>query len=245
MSAPRVVLITGGTDGIGRAAALGFAALGDKVYTFGVGEAATQGVMDLARKAGVDLSATTLDISDTQAVRALIKDILAREGRIDVLVNNAAVRPTGTMETVTDDDWDLCFNVNIRCMFVTAKAVLPQMIARKSGVIINVASGAGKGRANLIAYGSSKAAIFGFTQCLAIDHAHQGIRVNTVVPGFTRTGMTAGMSEKAMQMGNKMSVAGRVNKPEEVANAILWLASDQASVISGITLEAGTLPRQA
>ena len=245
MSVPRVVLITGGTDGIGRAASLGFAAQGDKVYTFGVGEAATKGVMAAARETGHAVIATILDISDTAAVRALINDILEREGRIDVLVNNAATRPTGTMENVTDDEWDLCFNVNIRGMYVTTKAVLPQMIARKRGVIVNVASGAGKGRANLIAYGTSKGAIFGFTQCLAIDHAHQGIRVNTVVPGFTLTGMTAGMSEKAMQMGNRMSVAGRVNHPEEIANAILWLASDQASVISGVTLEAGTLPRQA
>ncbi len=245
MSAPRVVLITGGTYGIGRAASLGFAAQGDTVYAFGVGDAATKGVMELAQKAGTNVHASTLDITDTAGVRALIKDILAREGRIDVLVNNAAVRPTGTMETVTDEDWDLCFNVNIRGMYVTTKAVLPQMIARRRGVIVNVASGAGKGRANLIAYGTSKGAIFAFTQCLAIDHAHQGIRINTVVPGFTETGMTEGMPEKVMAMGQKMSVAGRVNRPEEVANTIIWLASDQAGIVSGITLEAGTLPRQA
>ncbi len=241
----RVVLITGGTNGIGRAACLGFAALGDRVYTFGIGEKATETTLAIAGKAGYEINATTLDITDTKAVRALINGILAREGRIDVLVNNAAVRPTGTMETVTDEDWDLCFNVNIRGMYVTTSAVLPQMIARRQGVIVNVASGAGKGRANLIAYGSSKGAIFAFTQCLAIDHAHQGIRINTVVPGFTETGMTEGMPEKAMAMGKKMSVAGRVNKPEEVANTIIWLASDQASIVSGITLEAGTLPRQA
>lgn len=245
MNGPRVILISGGTYGIGRAASLGFAALGDTVYTFGVGQAATDGVMELARKAGTTVHAVTLDITDTPSVRRLIADILAREGRIDVLVNNAAVRPTGTLETASDEDWDLCFNVNIRGMFVTTKAVLPQMIARGRGVIINVASGAGKGRANLIAYGSSKGAIFAFTQCLAIDHAAQGIRVNTVVPGFTETGMTEGMGEKAMAMGKKMSVAGRVNKPEEIAEAIIWLASDSASVISGVTLEAGTLPRQA
>lgn len=241
----RIVLITGGTYGIGRAASLGFAAQGDKVYTFGVGEAATQGVMELACKAGTSVNAVTLDITETASVRMLINNIIAREGRIDVLVNNAAARPTGTIEAATDDDWDMAFNVNIRGMFVTTKAVLPQMIARKKGVIVNVSSGSGKGRANLIAYGASKGAVFAFTQCLAIDHAHQGIRINTVVPGFTETGMTEGMPEKIMAMGGKMSVAGRVNKPEEIANAIIWLASDQASVVSGITLEAGTLPRQA
>lgn len=201
--------------------------------------------MALARQAGNDVSATTLDITNTDAVRALITGILAREGRIDVLVNNAAARPTGTIETATDDDWDLAFNVNIRGMFVTTKAVLPQMITRKKGAIVNVSSGSGKGRAGLVAYGASKGAVFAFTQCLAIDHAQQGIRINTVVPGFTETGMTEGMPERAMAMGAKMSVAGRVNKPEEVAAAIIWLASDQASVVSGITLEAGTLPRQA
>lgn len=245
MSAQRIVLITGGTYGIGRAASLGFAALGDRVYTFGIGEAATRGVMALAREAGTEIIASTLDITETDSVRSLINEILAREGRIDVLVNNAAARPTGTLETAKDEDWDLAFNVNIRGMFVVTKAVLPQMIARKRGAIINVASGSGKGRANLLAYGASKGAVFAFTQCLAIDHAAQGIRVNTVVPGFTETGMTEGMGEKAMAMGARMSVAGRVNKPEEIAEAIIWLASDQASVVSGITLEAGTLPRQA
>lgn len=239
----RIVLITGGTYGIGRAASLGFAAQGDKVYTFGVGEAATKGVMALAREAGHEVSAATLDITDTAAVRTLISDILAREGRIDVLVNNAAVRPTGTVETASDEEWDIAFDVNIRGMFVTVKAVLPQMLARKQGVIVNVASGSGYGRGGLLAYGASKGAVFAFTKCLAIDHAAQGVRVNTVVPGFTETGMTEDFPEKVMAMGAGMSVAGRVNKPEEIANAILWLASDQASVISGITLEAGTLPR--
>ena len=241
----RVVLVTGGTYGIGRAASLGFAAQGDIVYAFGVGDVATQGVMSEARKAGHEVRAVTLDIRETDAVRTLIRDIIAREGRIDVLVNNAAARPVGTIETASDEDWDLAFDVNIRGMFVTTKAVLPQMIERRKGAIINVSSGSGKGRAGLIAYGASKGAVFAFTQCLAIDHAHQGIRINTVVPGFTRTGMTEGMPEKAMAMGGKMSVAGRVNNPEEIAAAILWLASDQASVVSGITLEAGTLPRQA
>ncbi len=239
----RIVLITGGTYGIGRAASLGFAAQGDKVYTFGVGEAATQGVMRLAREAGHEVVASTLDITDSAAVRALIAGILAREGRIDVLVNNAAVRPTGTIETATDEDWDSAFDVNVRGMFVTVKAVLPQMLQRRQGVIINVASGSGYGRGGLLAYGASKGAVFAFTKCLAIDHAAQGIRVNTVVPGFTESGMTEGFPEKVMAMGAGMSVAGRVNKPEEIANAILWLASDQASVVSGITLEAGTLPR--
>ncbi|MDO9459074.1 MAG: SDR family NAD(P)-dependent oxidoreductase [Alphaproteobacteria bacterium] len=239
----RIVLITGGTYGIGRAASLGFAAQGDKVYTFGVGEAATKGVMALAREAGHEVSAATLDITDTAAVRTLISDILAREGRIDVLVNNAAVRPTGTIETASDEEWDIAFDVNVRGMFVAVKAVLPQMLARKQGVIVNVASGSGYGRGGLLAYGASKGAVFAFTKCLAIDHAAQGIRVNTVVPGFTETGMTEDFPEKVMAMGAGMSVAGRVNKPEEIANAILWLASDQASVVSGITLEAGTLPR--
>lgn len=238
-----MVLVTGGTYGIGRAATLGFAALGDRVYTFGVGDEATAGVMALAEEAGNPVHATTLDITDSEAVRALIADILDKEGRIDVLVNNAAARPTGTLETVTDDDWDLAFNVNIRGMFVATKAVLPQMLARKQGAIVNVSSGSGYGRAGLLAYGTSKGAVFAFTKCLAIDHAAQGIRANTVVPGFTESGMTEHFPKEAMAMGASMSVAGRVNKPEEVAAAIIWLASDDASVVSGATVEAGTLPR--
>lgn len=231
-----IALVTGASSGIGKATAERLTEAGYKVY----GTSRRGG-----QSAQLSFEMLALDVNVDASVAQAVDTVLKREGRIDVLVNNAAVRPTGTMETVTDEDWDLCFNVNIRGMYVTTSAVLPQMIARRQGVIVNVASGAGKGRANLIAYGSSKGAIFAFTQCLAIDHAHQGIRINTVVPGFTETGMTGGMPEKAMAMGKKMSVAGRVNKPEEVANTIIWLASDQASIVSGITLEAGTLPRQA
>lgn len=243
MSGGRVVLVTGGTYGIGRAATLGFAAQGDRVHAFGVGEDATAGVMALAEKAGNPVSATTLDVTDGDGVRALVDSILQKEGRIDVLVNNAAARPTGTMETATEDDWDLAFNVNIRGMFVVTKAVLPQMLARKHGVIVNVASGSGYGRGGLVAYGASKGAVFAFTKCLAIDHAAQGIRANTVVPGFTETGMTENFPKEMLAMGAGLSVAGRVNKPEEVAEAILWLASDKSSIVSGTTIEAGTLPR--
>ena len=213
MSGNRVVLVTGGTYGIGRAATLGFAAQGDRVHTFGVGEEATAGVAALAEKAGNPVSATTLDVTDGDGVRALVDNILQKEGQIDVLVNNAAARPTGTMETATEEDWDLAFNVNIRGMFVVTKAVLPQMLARKQGVIVNVSSGSGYGRGGLVAYGASKGAVFAFTKCLAIDHAAQGIRANTVVPGFTETGMTENFPKEMLAMGAGLSVAGRVNKP--------------------------------
>ena len=243
MSDGRVVLITGGTYGIGHAATLGFAAQGDRVYTFGLDQKATEGVSALAAAADTPVDATTLDVTDGDGVRALVERILKKEGRIDVLVNNAAARPTGTMETATEEDWDLAFNVNIRGMFVTTKAVLPQMLERRQGVIVNVASGSGYGRGGLVAYGASKGAVFAFTKCLAIDHAGQGIRANTVVPGFTESGMTEDFPKEVMAMGAGMSVAGRVNKPDEVAEAILWLASDKAAIVSGTTIEAGTLPR--
>ena len=239
----RVVLITGGTYGIGRAATLAFAAQGDRVHTFGNDEKATQDVMQLAEQAGNPVFATTLDITDSDGVRQTVESILEQEGKIDVLVNNAAVRPTGNIVDTTDEEWDAAFTVNIRGMFITTKAVLPQMLARKKGAIVNVASGSGYGKPGLFAYSSSKGAVFAFTNCLALDHAADGIRANTVVPGFTETGMTEKFPEKVMAMGARLSVAGRVNKPEEVAQAIIWLASEQASIISGTVIEAGTLPR--
>ncbi|MBV1906012.1 MAG: SDR family oxidoreductase [Pseudomonadales bacterium] len=239
----RVVLVTGGTYGIGRAASLAFAAQGDRVHTFGLSEEDTRAVMELAEQAGNKVSATTLDITDDEGVRRTVQNIIDLEGRIDVLVNNAAARPTGTMETTTAAEWDTAFNVNIRGMFITTQAVLPQMLAQKKGSIVNVSSGSGYGKPGLLAYSASKGAVFAFTNCLALDHAAQGIRANTVVPGFTKTGMTEGFPEKVMAMGGKMSVAGRVNKPEEVAQAIIWLASEQASIVSGTVIEAGTLPR--
>lgn len=239
----RVVLVSGGAYGIGRAVALGFAARGCRVTAFGVDAGQAEAARLLARDRGLTLTTATADVADADAVAALVDDVVAREGHIDVLVNNAAVRPTGSILDTSQEVWDRTVAVNLRGMFLLTKAALPHMLGRPGGVIINVASGAGHGRAGLFAYAVSKGAVFPFTASLALDLAPHGIRVNTVVPGSTLTGMTENWGPSLAERARTRSVAGRLNTPEDIAQAIIWLASPEASVISGATLEVGTLPR--
>ena len=128
-------------------------------------------------------------------------------------------------------------------MFLVTKQVLTQILERGVGAIVNVASGAGYGSRRLFAYGVSKSAVFKFTTALARDDAAEGIGVNMVVPGFTRSGMTEDWAPAVFERGGAGNVAGRVNEPQDVASAVLWLASDEASTISGTTIGVGTLPR--
>lgn len=239
MSNGRAVLISGGTYGIGRATAIKFAQQGDRVTAFGVDEVQGEGTTALAEERGLTMRVLTGDVSDSSAVRRIVGDVLEREGRVDVLVNNAAVRPLGTILEITEENWERAFSVNVRGMFLLTKEVLPHMIARRKGAIVNVGSGAGQGRRGRIAYSASKGAVSAFTMALALDHAKDGVRVNMVVPGGVYpTGMTEGEANTRLQEQAKTaSPAGRLNSPQDIANAIFWLASDEAATITGSTLE--------
>jgi NAD(P)-dependent dehydrogenase (short-subunit alcohol dehydrogenase family) len=241
MSSERVILVSGGTYGIGQAVSLKFAERGDRVTAFGVGKAQSKGTQAAAGERGLQIRVLTEDVSQLSAARRVVSDVIEREGRVDVLVNNAAIRPLGTILETTEENWDRTFAVNVRGMFLLTREVLPHMIARRKGVIINVGSGAGYGRPGRFAYSVSKGAIFPFTMALALDYAKDGIRVNTVVPGGVHpTGMTENEPETVLKLSERAktaSPAGRLNSPEDVANAIVWLASDEASTITGSTLE--------
>jgi NAD(P)-dependent dehydrogenase (short-subunit alcohol dehydrogenase family) len=239
MSNGRVVLISGGTYGIGRAAAMKFAERGDRVTAFGILDGQGRETKSLADAKGLKVSVLTGDVSDSSAVRRIVGKVLEEEGRIDVLVNNAATRPLGTILETTEEIWERTMAVNMKGMFLLTREVLPHMIARGRGSIVNVGSGAGHGRRGRIAYCASKGAVSGFTMALALDHAKDGIRVNTVVPGGVYpTGMTEGEPNARLEEQAKTaSPAGRLNSPQDIANAIFWLASDEAATITGSTLE--------
>ena len=239
MSNGRVVLISGGTYGIGCAVAMKFARHGDQVVAFGVDEDQGRETRSRADTDGHPIRVLTGDVSDSSAVRRIVEEVLRREGRVDVLINNAAIRPLGTILEITEENWDRTFAVNVRGMFLLTKEVLPHMIARHKGSIVNVGSGAGQGRRGRIAYSASKGAVSAFTMALALDHAKDGVRVNSVVPGGVYpTGMTEGEPNTRLQEQAKTaSPAGRLNSPQDIANAIFWLASDEAATITGSTLE--------
>jgi NAD(P)-dependent dehydrogenase (short-subunit alcohol dehydrogenase family) len=237
----RVVLISGGTYGIGRATTLKFAQQGYAVTAFGIDEAQSAGTRALTHERGFDVAVLTADVSDPRAVQGVVDDVIRREGQIDVLVNNAAIQAYGTVLEVTEEVWDRVFAVNIRGMFLLTRAVLPHMIARRRGAIVNTASGSGYGRPGRVAYCASKGAVFAFSNALALDHVKDGIRVNTVVPGTVfPTGMNEDRADERRAMLERTkttSPLGRPNTPEDVANAIAWLASEEAATINGSTLE--------
>jgi NAD(P)-dependent dehydrogenase (short-subunit alcohol dehydrogenase family) len=235
----RAVFITGAGSGIGRATAL---ELGRRGYRVTVSD------RDLGRAeetaAGLaDGQALELDVRDAAAVERAVGETLAWSGRIDVLVNNAGINSPHTVLETPIELWDDVFAVNIRGMFLCAKAVLPQMIARGSGAIVNMASASSLvGMVERAAYGSSKGAVLAFTRCLALDHVRQGIRVNCVCPGSIDTPwverLTAASDRPEATLAEivERQPMSRLGTAEEVAKAVAYLASDDASYVTGTAL---------
>ncbi|MBO0769057.1 MAG: SDR family oxidoreductase [Solirubrobacterales bacterium] len=219
------VLITGGTSGIGLAAAAGFASGGAEVLVSG--RDASRGEAAAAQTGAMFLAA---DLSVPGAARKLAADA----GQVDVLVNNAGIFPGGPTHEVSDETLREVLEVNVVSAFALAAELAPQMTARGSGAIINVSTMVATfGLPGLSAYGASKAAIETLTKYWAAEYGGAGVRVNTVAPGPTRTPGTAVMGEAAVQQLASTLPAQRPAAPEEIAAAIVFLASDQASYING------------
>lgn len=240
----RVAIIAGGTYGIGRAITLAFARARYAVVAFGNDAAQAAGTQAALLADG--LSAETLegDVAHPADIRGAAAYAIEQHGRVDVLCNNAAIRPVGTILETEEEDWDRCFAVNVKGTFLFSRAVLPQMIAQGGGVIINTASASGYGGKAHIAYCASKGAIFAFTKSLAIDHLKDHVRVNAIVPGFTLSGMTEGFAGERIAASVERNVMGRLRRPEDIAEAVCFLASDAAATVTGATWEVGVLEGQ-
>ena len=245
MSESKVVIVTGGTYGIGKGITLLLASRGCRVVAFGLdekqlGSAAEKGSVgtraELERQ-GPNADVLLADVSKASEVGKVVDFAIEKYGRIDGLVNNAAIRPYGTVLDTSEETWDRVMDVNIKGMFLATKAVLPYMIEQGGGAIVNIASGSGWGKPNRIAYCASKGAVFAFSAALAYDHVHDRIRVNAVVPGFTASGMTEGREEGRTLGGN--NVAGRNVLPEDIAKTVAYLLSDDAEVVSGAVITVG------
>lgn len=232
----KVALITGAGSGIGRASAERFAAEGARVAVVDLkGAAQTVAAIEAA---GGEAIALDTDVADEDAVAAMAAAALERFGRVDVLMNNAGILddylPAADTPTAV---WDRVLGVNLGAQFFTSRALLPQMLERGDGAIINVASTAalngGNGGA---AYTTSKHAIIGFTRQLCFDYARQGIRCNVLCPGAVETGMTKEIfasPDAAVMAAVESAPIGRWAQPDELANAALFLASDEASFVNG------------
>ncbi|HXF30446.1 MAG TPA: glucose 1-dehydrogenase [Solirubrobacterales bacterium] len=232
----KVALITGAGSGIGRASAERFAAEGARVVVVDL-KGAEESVAAIEAAGGEGLALRT-DVADEDAVAAMAEVALERFGRVDVLMNNAGILddylPAAETPTAV---WDRVLGVNLFAQFFTARALLPQMVERGDGAIINVASTAalngGNGGA---AYTTSKHAIIGLTRQLCFDYARQGIRCNVICPGAVETGMTKEIfasPDAAVMAAVESAPIGRWAQPDELANAALFLASDEASFVNG------------
>jgi NAD(P)-dependent dehydrogenase (short-subunit alcohol dehydrogenase family) len=249
-----VIIVTGGTFGIGRAISLTLARDGHRVVAFGLesrqpSSVAEHGAATLPAEAatlGLHIDALEADVSKVDDVRRVVDFALATHGEIGGLVNNAAIGPLGTILTTSQDVWRRVVDVNLKGAYLASQAVLPHMIARQRGVIANVGSGGGWGKPNMLAYSASKGGMFALAAALAYDHAGDGIRVNTVVPRpATLTGMSLGRIGGDMNRYRPAPAAvGRIGTADDCANVVAFLFTPGAAGLNGAILDAGSLPHQ-
>ncbi len=239
----KVTLITGGASGIGKAAAETFAREGAKVVICDVNEEAGRA---LVAQLGNDATFYKVNVADRQEVQAWVDDVIARYGRVDVLINNAGVTRDGLFVKMKDGElvkqmeeaaFDLVVSINLKGVFNCAQAVAPYMIKQGGGVILNVSSVVGLyGNFGQTNYVATKAGVIGMTKVWARELGRSGIRVNAIAPGFIATEMVQKMPEKVLDDMKAKTPLGRLGKPEDIANAFLWLASDEASFVHGATI---------
>lgn len=236
-------IVTGGAGGIGRATAAAFAAEGASVAVLDLDGTGAQAAAESIIASGGTAIALSVDVSDEAAVASAVAAVVAQFGGLDVVFNNAGIaRRTTAVETALAD-WELSFAVNVRSIFLMCKYAIPHLEAAGGGSIVNTGSGWGlKGGARALPYCASKGAVVNMTRALAIDHGPANIRVNSINPGDTDTGMLRseaaqiGWTEDAFLADAADRPLRRMARPEEIAAAVVFLASDEASFVTGSAL---------
>ena len=231
----RVVLVTGGSKGIGRSVALAFAGPGTVVaVNYRSDERGAASVVDEVGGRGATGVALRADVTQMDQVRSVVDSLVSRFGRIDVLVNNAGGNRDGLLALMSAEDWDAVIDANLKSVFHCCKAVLRPMMAQRQGAIVNVSSLSGiAGLAGQANYAAAKGGVNALTRALAQETARFGIRVNAVAPGLVETEMTARLSAAQRERLLSKVPLGRMATPDEVAAVVTFLASDEASYITG------------
>ena len=238
----KVVIITGARRGMGKSHALVLAKAGAKIVVSDISEEDCQKVVEEIEKNGGEALTVKCDVSKKEEVDNLVKKTIERFGKVDVLVNNAGICQFKPFLELTEEEWDRTLNINLKGYFLCAQAVAKEMVKKKSGVIINIASVAmgqqGVGFPNIVHYCASKGGIVGMTEALAVELAPYNIRINAISPGMIETPMITSIKENPEQEKEtlKRIPLGRPGKPEEVSNLVLFLASDQSSYMTGATV---------
>ncbi len=229
----RVALVTGASRGIGRAIALRLAAQGARVVAAARGENARP-VADEIGAAGGAAEAVALDVTAAGAADEAVKGTIERHGRIDILVNNAGIARDQLMLRLKREDWDAVLATNLTAAYALTQAALKPMIRQRSGRIVSISSVVGQsGNAGQANYAASKAGLIGFSKAVALEVASRGITVNVVAPGLIETDMTQAIAEGARASWESRIPLGRLGTPDDVAAAVCFLASDEASYITG------------
>lgn len=237
----KVAFVTGGGTGIGRATALAFARGGASVAVVGRTREELEESVHLIEQEGGRGVAITCDVGKSDEVRAAVERTVEALGRLDIAFNNAGVeQPTKPLVEVTEDDWNLVLDVNLRGVFLCMKHQVPQMLKQGGGVIVNTGSGASvMGIAGQAAYCAAKFGLIGLTKAAALDYAKSNIRVNAVCPGYVDTPMmqrfTGGTAEGRQNVLDDVPVR-RPASPEEIAATVVWLCSDAAAYVIGHAL---------
>jgi len=236
--ANKVSIITGGAQGIGEATALKFGKEGAKVAVCDVNLPLAQAVADAIVKAGGEALAFKVDVTSSQDIAAMVSAVMAKWGRIDALVNNAGILADSQLKKMSEEQFDRVIDVNLKGTYNCTRAVVDVMLAQGGGSITNASSIVGLyGNFGQTNYAATKWAVIGMAKTWAKELGPKGIRVNAVAPGFVATPILASMPEKVIKMMEEKVPLRRLGKPEEIANAYAWLASDEASYVNGVVIE--------
>lgn len=239
-------IITGGTAGIGKQIAIAFAQHGAHVAIFGTNLERANQVLEELKQAKVSddqqFLVKIVNVAEKKAIEQAIEEILASWGKIDVLVNNAGITRDALLMKMSEEHWDEVIDVNLKSVYNTCQTLIRPMMKARSGKIINISSIVGlTGNAGQVNYAASKSGVIGFTKALAQEVASRGICVNCIAPGYIETRMTEGLTDVQKEAILKKIPMGRVGKPEEIANAALFLASDMSHYMTGqvLTVDGG------
>jgi 2-[hydroxy(phenyl)methyl]-succinyl-CoA dehydrogenase BbsD subunit len=234
--ANRVALVTGSASGMGKQTAQRMAENGAYVAINDIDRAKVDSTVAEFEAAGLKVIGVTADISRRDAVEAMVRQVIEVYGRIDILINNAGLEKAGPLRKLSDADWDLTVNVNLKGAFLCSQAAHGSMVQNKHGRIINIASRAWLGGPGQTPYSSAKAGVVGMTRTLALELGRNGVTTNCIAPGLINTPMWEELPEKDKAFMRAKLPTGEVGDPDDIANAVMFLADDDAGYINGQVL---------